>query len=326
MKKKWIALLVGIVMALTVFPAAVFGAGSGVTVSADRKTARKGDTISYTVTLERISDLSCAEFRLVIPKGMKYVSGRAADGLAATMGMVSADWTEDLLLFSCFGNMEGYSSSGETELLTFECVVTDGNAGRLKIGVEDLYFAYPDSVTEIGMTFSSDTVKVGSASAGKEPAEEPEEEKETVSTGALADGWRKDAYGNWYYMKNGSFVTGWYRDGGSWYYLGEGGVMQKGWLQKDGSWYYLSGSGAMKTGWLQSGGSWYYLSGSGAMRTGWLQSGGSWYYLSGSGAMKTGWLQDTDGSWYYLDGSGRMLHDTVTPDGFRLGADGRWLK
>ena len=37
------------------------------------------------------------------------------------------------------------------------------------------------------------------------------------------------------------------------------------------------------------------------------------------------WLQD-GGKWYYLGADGRMLTDTVTPDGSRVGADGVWTE
>ena len=61
------------------------------------------------------------------------------------------------------------------------------------------------------------------------------------------------------------------------------------------------------------------------MKTGWLQLNDKWYYLETDGAMKTGWLS-LDNKWYYLGADGAMLADTVTPDGYRLGADGVWIQ
>lgn len=64
------------------------------------------------------------------------------------------------------------------------------------------------------------------------------------------------------------------------------------------------------------------------MITGWHQdAAGAWYYLRPSfgGMKKDCWLQD-GGKWYYLGADGRMLTDTVTPDGSRVGADGVWTE
>jgi mannosyl-glycoprotein endo-beta-N-acetylglucosaminidase len=61
------------------------------------------------------------------------------------------------------------------------------------------------------------------------------------------------------------------------------------------------------------------------MVTGWNNIGGSWYYLEPSGAMATGWVI-TNGKWYYLASSGKMLTSTTTPDGYRVGHDGSWIR
>ncbi len=69
-----------------------------------------------------------------------------------------------------------------------------------------------------------------------------------------------------------------------------------------------------------------------------------WRYQNDDGTYATStWVQDTDGSWYcfgedsvmlhdtwaeglyYLGSSGAMLADTVTPDGYQVGPDGRWI-
>ena len=100
-------------------------------------------------------------------------------------------------------------------------------------------------------------------------------------------------------------------------------TVQTGWVQA-GAWYYLDANGIMQTGWLNDRGTWYYLNASGAMQTGWLNDNGTWYYLNASGAMQTGWLND-NGTWYYLNASGAMLSNT-TVDGYRLGANGAWIR
>ena len=85
--------------------------------------------------------------------------------------------------------------------------------------------------------------------------------------GQSATGWRKDAKGQWTYLKNaqGTKATGWLKDGNKWYYLNAEGIMQTGWVKDNGTWYYLDGSGAMQTGWKYVGSHWYYLNASGAL-------------------------------------------------------------
>ena len=121
--------------------------------------------------------------------------------------------------------------------------------------------------------------------------------------GQSATGWRKDAKGQWSYLKDaqGTKATGWVKDNGAWYYLNAEGVMQTGWVKDNGTWYYLDGSGAMQTGWKYVGGQWYYLDGSGAMQTGWKYVGSHWYYLNASGA---------------------LLVNTTTPDGYTVNGNG----
>ena len=73
--------------------------------------------------------------------------------------------------------------------------------------------------------------------------------------------------------------------------------------------------------WIYVQNQWYWVDGTGTMLTGWLLRGDKWYYLDASGAMVTGWLQ-YGGTWYYMGQDGTMLTDTVTPDQYRVGADG----
>ncbi|GAA0077174.1 hypothetical protein UT300005_15520 [Clostridium sp. CTA-5] len=161
-------------------------------------------------------------------------------------------------------------------------------------------------------------------------------------------GWDQDANGNWiffdtagnqiknnwvnsngkyYYMDyNGIMQSNkWVCPYGNWYYLNaDGSMASSGWLNDRGNWYYLNGNGNMLTGWQYVNGTWYFMQESGAMKTGWLNDRGNWYYLNSNGSMKTGWLND-NGAWYYLEGSGRMLSNT-TVDGYRLAANGAWIR
>lgn len=148
-------------------------------------------------------------------------------------------------------------------------------------------------------------------------------------------GWLLDASGRWYYMdSDGSMATGWRFVNGKWYYLNAGGDMATGWIFVNGKWYYLNANGDMVTGWIFAGGKWYYLNANGDMAVGWIFVGGKWYYLNLDGDMAVGWIL-VNGIWYYLNPTagvldsngnlipeGAMYANAVTPDGYRVGADG----
>lgn len=82
--------------------------------------------------------------------------------------------------------------------------------------------------------------------------------------------------------------------------------------------------------------SWYAFDAAADMRTGWYaDETGSRYYLNPEagmrcGEMLTGW-QKIDGSWYYFKREfntemGRLLVNGVTPDGYRVDANGAWIE
>lgn len=97
-----------------------------------------------------------------------------------------------------------------------------------------------------------------------------------------------------------------------------------GWIIANGKWSYYNENGTSFKGWLKDGNAWYYLDTDGTMSTGWKSINNKWYYLAGSGAMQTGWLND-GGTWYYLNANGEMLANT-TINGYKLGANGAWVK
>ena len=80
-----------------------------------------------------------------------------------------------------------------------------------------------------------------------------------------------------------------------------------------------------KSQWAEVDGKWYYFTQSGAMATGWVLVNNVWYYLEESGAMATGW-KVVKGNWYYLDPANGAMAANTTVDGYKLGADGAWIK
>lgn len=54
-------------------------------------------------------------------------------------------------------------------------------------------------------------------------------------------------------------------------------------------------------------------------------SNGAWYFQEDSGNLRcNAWIED-GGAWYYVGSDGKMLTNTTTPDGYTVGADGRWI-
>lgn len=95
-----------------------------------------------------------------------------------------------------------------------------------------------------------------------------------------------------------------------------------GWRQDSGGWWYENGDGTYPQGnWKQIDGKWYLFNEDGYMQTGWRQMGDKWYYLNGGGAMAVNtWI----GS-YYVGTDGAMQVNAVTPDGYYVGSDGKWI-
>jgi len=101
-----------------------------------------------------------------------------------------------------------------------------------------------------------------------------------------------------------------------------------GWVKDNTGWYYVKADGSRATGeWLELQDADYWIDSDGYMATGWrLFNNGAWYYFRSSGAVAENcWIQDC-GKWFYLGADGAMMKDTMTPDGYLLGADGAWIQ
>ena len=88
----------------------------------------------------------------------------------------------------------------------------------------------------------------------------------------------------------------------------------------------LAETGSSKGEWKQDDTGWWYVRPDQTYPVSqWSYIGDKWYYFGADGYMKTGWIC-LDEKWYFLDEeSGAMYADTVTPDGYLVGADGAWI-
>lgn len=96
------------------------------------------------------------------------------------------------------------------------------------------------------------------------------------------------------------------------------------WEQNNYGWWYETSDGGYYAGGLK------YIDGEGyvfddygyVITNQWVEfTDGTWSYCTGSGAIATNrWIGD-----YYVDSNGEMLTNTYTPDGYYVGADGRYV-
>lgn len=59
---------------------------------------------------------------------------------------------------------------------------------------------------------------------------------------------------------------------------------------------------------------------------GWKQDGNGWWYQNADGSYPVNQWKEIDGKQYYFGGDGYMLHDTTSPDGYKVGSDGAWIQ
>lgn len=126
-----------------------------------------------------------------------------------------------------------------------------------------------------------------------------------TTTHAASGDWRKDSIGWWYRNSDGSYPKSkWEKIGDKWYYFdGRGYIIHSKWEYINGHWYYFNTSGHMT-------------------ENTWKMIGDKWYYFDTKGHMLSNqWVGD-----YYVGKDGDMLKNTVTPDNYVVGGDGKWDK
>lgn len=126
-----------------------------------------------------------------------------------------------------------------------------------------------------------------------------------ATASANGGSWQRDSVGWWYKNSNGSYPKNdWQRIDGKWYYFdGRGYITHSKWERIKDYWYYFNTSGHMT-------------------ENDWKMIGDKWYYFDTKGHMLSNqWVGD-----YYVGKNGDMLKNTVTPDNYVVGSDGKWDK
>ena len=139
MKKRILSLLLVFVMCLTMLPTSSLAAGKvALKISAANASPSKGDTVTFSVTVGEVKNLTNMDFVIDVPEGLTYVekSAKLADGLKETLMVAAADWTETTKKFTMYGD-SAYTSATDTLIMTFDCKVNDDASGTLSVSVRD---------------------------------------------------------------------------------------------------------------------------------------------------------------------------------------------
>lgn len=118
------------------------------------------------------------------------------------------------------------------------------------------------------------------------------------------------------------------------YYIDGDGVRTEGWLRtNDMKWYLFEyektkDNGKMIKGFRLVEDSWFYFDNQGIMAVGFNDINNDTYYFEttrdlNEGKMATGWKLIED-KWYYFTKEGKLIKNSTTPDGYKVGLDGAW--
>ncbi len=281
-----------------------------------------------------VSNGAYAEFKYIWLDGQKLVEGS---------DYTSSEGSTRITLKAATlkKNGEGTHTLG-IEFRTKKDLNTSNTSGQKRTSAEGTFERAAQNY-HIGSKSSSKTSSGGSGkSADVLPVYGPANTLQVLTDGT----WKRSADGIWSFIgTNGKPVTGFKylntRSGAKWFYFYESGAMATGWIvTEDGKWYYMmpdgEQQGAMQTGFVLDplDHHWYMLKEiTGELLTGWQTSNGKYYYFNAVPGKKgsSGWGYDeTSKKWSYTFmptlAYGAMYASAVTPDGYRVDADGAWVK
>ena len=158
MYKKVISVLLSLVVLFGLMSTAVpvYAANANeFVITPDKTEVNPGDTITYTVTIGPVVNFQSANFTLVIPEGLTFVSGTLAEGLKELTGAAEASFTESTLTFF-HGGIGEYTSDQDTKLMTFVCTVDERASGNYIIEIMDDYDFADSNWTSYDMSINTD--------------------------------------------------------------------------------------------------------------------------------------------------------------------------
>lgn len=139
MKTKIISILTILVILFNIIPITnVFASSTSfsLTITANKQTAKAGDTITYTITANATGGITILDFYLDIPDGLTYVENSGTIG-AEIGNIAEKGFTQnDQGCIYTFANDTAFELNN-VQLGTFECTVNDNTSGDCTVGVKE---------------------------------------------------------------------------------------------------------------------------------------------------------------------------------------------
>ena len=221
---------------------------------------------------------------------------------------------------------EDFDSAG-MKVVAYEKASSSNAARRERVLTEDEYdmeipsFATPGTKTVRILYEAQDksgndkvfrdsfTVKVRKGSSSGDSSDSSYGSSGTVYDGSITGTWSGGKDQPWRFRKS------------------DGTYAADEWVKVKGLWYHFDASGNMQTGWIFDQGKWYMLNADGIMHSNiWILVNEKWYFLNADGSMKCNEWFLYNGFWYYLGKDGDMVTDCMTPDGYRVNDEGKWVQ
>ena len=150
-----------------------------VTVTADKTTAKPGDTVTFTLTIGAVEGMGNVSTKTVIPEGLTYVDGSLTDDKTTVNrvmdffefdGKPTMDFSNGKIIFTGY-RADDVTTTEECEILSFSCTVDDDATGTITVGIDefkmgsaeqdksiaDQYTVVPATVTIEGETTAPET-------------------------------------------------------------------------------------------------------------------------------------------------------------------------
>ena len=167
MNKRMTSIIVCLILLVTMMAfAGSASASTGLTISVkpDKTQASAGDSITYSVTISAVKNLTAVGFALDIPAGLQFVAGSGVvpEVLTDGVGFEKAEMKEETLYY-CACAKTSVNLSTETLLLTFRCTVKEGFAGEQEVKlIVDPDEVFDENYDNIAFTVATTKVTVGS--------------------------------------------------------------------------------------------------------------------------------------------------------------------
>ena len=211
MKKQIIALFLALCIVFTLVPVQTASAGSSstatFTVTADKATANRGDTVNFTIAFSQTGKTNTLETTLVIPEGLTFVSGTVNSSAKSTLGFDDVAFTESSLYLNGYG-ATSFTGTSSVTLMTVVCTVdSDAAYGNYTVTLKDSVTS-DDNYDVKTTTNNTSAATVTVVEEEEEGLSEPEITLSNAAVGITVD-WTKSEGADGYYVFRKTSSTNW---------------------------------------------------------------------------------------------------------------------